>query len=106
VSLEDFSKLDIRVGKILEAEKVPKTKKLMQLKVDTGLDQRTVVAGIAEQFNPEDVKGKQISIAVNLEPKKIKGIQSQGMILMAEDSEGNLTFLSPGNKTQVGAVVK
>jgi len=106
VGFEDFSKLDIRVGEILEAERVPKTKKLMQLKIDTGLDQRTVVAGIAEQFNPEDVKGKQISIAVNLEPKKIKGIQSQGMILMAEDSEGNLTFLSPGNKTQVGAVVK
>ena len=106
ISFEDFSKLDIRVGKILEAERVPKTKKLMQLKIDTGLDQRTVVAGIAEQFNPEDIKGKQVSIAVNLEPKKIKGIQSQGMILMAEDSEGNLTFLSPGDKTQIGSVVK
>ena len=106
VSFEDFSKLDIRVGKILEAERVPKTKKLMQLKIDTGLDQRTVVAGIAEQFNPEDIKGEQVSIAVNLEPKKIKGIQSQGMILMAEDSEGNLTFLSPGDKTQIGSVVK
>jgi methionyl-tRNA synthetase len=106
ISFEDFTKLDIRVGKILEAERVPKTKKLMQLKIDTGLDQRTVVAGIAEQFNPEDIKGKQVSIAVNLEPKKIKGIQSQGMILMAEDSEGNLTFLSPGDKTQIGSVVK
>ena len=106
ISFEDFSKLDIRVGKILEAERVPKTKKLMQLKIDTGLDQRTVVAGIAEQFNPEDIKGEQVSIAVNLEPKKIKGIQSQGMILMAEDSEGNLTFLSPGDKTQIGSVVK
>ena len=106
ISFEDFTKLDIRVGKILEAERVPKTKKLMQLKIDTGLDQRTVVAGIAEQFNPEDLKGKQVSIAVNLEPKKIKGIQSQGMILMAEDSEGNLTFLSPGDKTQIGSVVK
>ena len=106
ISFEDFTKLDIRVGEILEAERVPKTRKLMQLKIDTGLDQRTVVAGIAEQFNPEDIKGKQVSIAVNLEPKKIKGIQSQGMILMAEDSEGNLTFLSPGNKTQKGAVVR
>ena len=106
VSFEDFSRLDIRVGEILEAEKVPKTKKLMKLTIDTGLDQRTVVAGIAEQFNPEDVKGQQVSIAVNLEPKKIKGIQSQGMILMAEDTEGNLTFLSPGNKTQKGALVK
>jgi methionyl-tRNA synthetase len=106
VSFEDFTKLDIRVGEIMEAERVPKTSKLMQLKIDTGLDQRTVVAGIAEHFNPEDINGKQVSIAVNLEPKKIKGIQSQGMILMAEDSEGNLTFLSPGNKTQKGAVVR
>ena len=106
ISFDDFTKLDIRVGEILEAEKVPKTKKLMKLKVDTGLDKRTVVAGIAEHFTPEKVKGKQVSIAVNLDPKKIKGIESQGMILMAEDSEGKLTFLSPGTKTQNGAVVK
>ena len=106
ISFDDFSRLDIRVGQILEAEKVPKTKKLMKLTVDTGLDQRTVVAGIAEQFSPEQVRGKQVSIAVNLEPKKIKGIQSQGMILMAEDAQGNLTFLSPGTPTQKGAVVK
>ena len=106
ISFDDFTRLDIRVGEILEAEKVPKTKKLMKLKVDTGLDTRTVVAGIAEQFSPEEVKGRQVSIAVNLDPKKIKGIESQGMILMAEDAEGRLTFLSPGTKTQRGAVVK
>lgn len=106
ISFDDFTRLDIRVGEILEAEKVPKTKKLMKLKVDTGLDTRTVVAGIAEQFSPDQVKGRQVSIAVNLDPKKIKGIESQGMILMAEDAEGNLTFLSPGTRTQRGAVVK
>ena len=106
ISFDDFTRLDIRVGEILEAEKVPKTKKLMKLKVDTGLDTRTVVAGIAEQFSPEQVRGRQVSIAVNLDPKKIKGIESQGMILMAEDAEGRLTFLSPGTKTQRGAVVK
>jgi methionyl-tRNA synthetase len=106
ISFDDFTRLDIRVGEILDAEKVPKTKKLMKLKVDTGLDTRTVVAGIAEQFSPEQVKGRQVSIAVNLDPKKIKGIESQGMILMAEDAEGNLTFLGPGTRTQRGAVVK
>jgi methionyl-tRNA synthetase len=106
ISFDDFTRLDIRIGEILEAEKVPKTKKLMKLKVDTGLDQRTVVAGIAEHFSPEEVKGRQVSIAVNLDPKKIKGIESQGMILMAEDAEGNLTFLQPGTKTQKGAVVR
>lgn len=106
ISFDDFTRLDIRVGEILEAEKVPKTRKLMKLKVDTGLDTRTVVAGIAGQFSPEEVRGRQVSIAVNLDPRKIKGIESQGMILMAEDAEGRLTFLSPGKKTQRGAVVK
>jgi len=106
ISFDDFTRLDIRIGEILEAEKVARTKKLMKLTVDTGLDQRTVVAGIAEHFSPEEVKGRQVSIAVNLDPKKIKGIESQGMILMAEDAEGNLTFLQPGTKTQKGSVVR
>ncbi|MFP4047432.1 MAG: methionine--tRNA ligase, partial [Bacteroidales bacterium] len=90
ISFEDFTKLDIRTGKILEAEKVPKTKKLLKLKIDTGIDHRTVVSGIAEYFSPGSVKGKQVSIVCNLAPKKIKGIESHGMILMAEDTDGKL----------------
>jgi len=95
ISYDDFQKLDIRVGTILEAEKVAKTTKLLKLKVDTGIDVRTIVSGIAENYKAEEVIGKQVSILVNLEPRKIKGIDSQGMILMAENSEGKLCFVSP-----------
>ena len=93
ISFDDFVKLDIRTGIILEAEKVPKTKKLLKLLVDTGIDKRTVVSGIAESYNPEDIVGKKISILVNLAPRKIKGIESQGMILMAENHDGELGFV-------------
>ncbi len=106
INFDDFSKLDIRVGRILEAVKVPKTKKLLQLKIDTGMDKRTVVAGIAEDFDPGKIIGKQVSILVNLEPRDIKGIRSQGMILMAEDSRGKLTFVSPEEPTEEGADIK
>jgi methionyl-tRNA synthetase len=106
ISFEDFTKLDIRTGTVLEAEKVPKTKKLLKLKVDTGLDERTVVSGIAEYFSPEDIKGKQVSIVVNLAPKKIKGIKSHGMILMAENADGKLVFISPDESMQNGSMVK
>lgn len=95
ITFEDFSKLDIRVGKIIGAEKVAKTKKLLKLKVDTGLDIRTVVSGIAESYSPEEVIGKQVSILINLAPRAIKGIDSEGMILMAENSAGKLSFVSP-----------
>jgi methionyl-tRNA synthetase len=88
-------KMDIRTGTILEAEKVPKTKKLLKLKIDTGIDKRTVVSGIAEYFNPEEIIGKQVSILVNLAPREIKGIESHGMILMAEDSKGKLILHQP-----------
>ena len=91
-------KLDIRIGTILEAEKVPKTKKLLKLKVDTGIDIRTVVSGIAEFYDPEKIIGQQVSVLVNLAPKKLKGIESNGMILMAENLDGNLCFVSPSNK--------
>lgn len=94
-SFDDFSKMDIRVGTILEAERVPKTDKLLKLKIDTGIDQRTVVSGIAEWYKPEEIVGQQVSILVNLAPRKIKGIESQGMILMAENSKGELSFVSP-----------
>ena len=95
IQFDDFAKLDIRTGTILEAEKVAKTKKLIKLTVDTGFDKRTVVSGIAEYFKPEDIIGKKVSILVNLAPKKLKGIESQGMILMAENPDGTLGFVSP-----------
>lgn len=94
-SFDDFSKMDIRVGTILEAERVPKTDKLLKLLIDTGFDKRTVVSGIAGSYKPEDVIGQQVSILVNLAPRKIKGIESQGMILMAENSAGELSFVAP-----------
>lgn len=106
VSFDDFSKLDIRAATILDAEKVPKTKKLMKLTVDTGLDKRTVVAGIAEHFSPEEVKGKRVSLLANLAPRKIKGIESQGMVLMAENPDGKLNFIAPGQDAISGAIVK
>lgn len=102
VSFDDFQKMDIRVGTILEAEKVPKTKKLLKLKVDTGIDQRTVVSGIAEHYEPEQIIGKQVSILVNLAPRAIKGIESQGMILMAENTDGSLSFVQPDKKVKPG----
>jgi methionyl-tRNA synthetase len=106
VSFEEFSKMDIRVGTILEAEKVPKTAKLLKLKIDTGIDQRIVVSGIAEYYQPEDIIGKQVSILVNLAPRNIKGIESQGMILMAENSKGELAFVSPVKEIDNGGGVR
>jgi methionyl-tRNA synthetase len=106
VNFDDFSKMDIRVGTILEAEKVAKTTKLMKLLVDTGIDKRTIVSGIAEHFSPEEVVGKQVSVLVNLEPRKIKGIESQGMILLAEDLTGKLILCGPLVKTDDGGAIK
>ncbi|MGE0089951.1 MAG: methionine--tRNA ligase [Bacteroidales bacterium] len=106
ISYDDFSKMDIRVGTILEAERVPKTDKLLKLKIDTGIDQRTVVSGIAVDHKPEDIIGKQVSILVNLEPRTIKGIESKGMILMAQDASGKLNFVIPGEKTTNGSGIK
>ena len=95
ISFEDFSKIDMRVGTIIEAEKMPKTKKLMVLKVDTGLDQRTIVSGIAESFNAEDIIGKKVTVLINLAPRPLRGVESEGMILMTENKEGKLVFLNP-----------
>lgn len=106
VSFEQFSGLDIRTGIILEAEKVAKTKKLLKLTIDTGLDTRTVVSGIAEYYQPENIIGQQVSILINLEPREIKGILSQGMILMAENSEGKLTFVAPSENFSAGSVIR
>lgn len=106
VSFDDFIKMDIRTGTILTAEKVAKTKKLLKLTIDTGIDQRTVVSGIAEYYEPEAIIGKQVSILVNLEPREIKGIMSQGMILMAENAEGKLSFVAPVDTMDNGSVVR
>ncbi|WP_321279781.1 methionine--tRNA ligase [Marinifilum fragile] len=105
INFDDFMKMDVRVGTIIEAEKVAKTKKLLKLTVDTGIDQRTVVSGIAEHYKPEEIIGKQVSILVNLEPKKLKGIESQGMILMAEDADGKLSFVSPDQDVKPGSEI-
>ena len=91
---------------IVGAERVPKTDKLLKLTIDTGIDQRTVVSGIAAYYKPEDIIGQQVSILVNLEPRKIKGIESQGMILMAENDKGELAFVSPVKPMNNGAGVK
>jgi len=106
ISFDDFVKMDIRIGTILTAEKVAKTKKLLKLTIDTGIDERTVVSGIAEFFAPEDIVARQVSILVNLEPREIKGIMSQGMILMAEDSDGRLDFVHPSTALQPGSTVR
>lgn len=106
ISYEDFSKMDIRAGTILEAEKVAGADKLLKLKIDTGIDQRTVVSGIAQFFRPEDIIGKQVSVLVNLAPRKIRGVDSKGMILMAENPDGSLRFVTPGEGVVNGAVVK
>ena len=95
ITFEDFTKLDIRVGTILEAEKMPKTKKLLKLKVDTGIDTRTIVSGIAESFTAEEVIGKRVTVLVNLAPRTLRGEESQGMILMTETPEGKLVFVNP-----------
>ena len=104
-TFEEFQKMDIRVSTILEAEKVAKTKKLLKLTVDTGIDKRTIVSGIAEHFTPEELVGRQVLVLVNLAPREMRGIVSQGMILMAEDASGKLELLSAEHKTNNGAIV-
>ena len=105
VAFDDFMKMDIRIGTILEAEKVKKSKKLLKLKVDTGIDQRTVVSGIAQYYDPDAILGKQVCMLLNLAPRKIMGIESQGMILMAENIDGTLSFLKPEKAIENGGGV-
>ena len=102
IDFEDFTKLDMRVGTILEAVKVAKTKKLLQLKVDVGIDVRTIVSGIAESFSPEDIIGQQVTVLTNLAPRKIRGVESQGMILMTDTPDGKLAFVEPEQKVNNG----
>ena len=106
ISFDEFQKMDIRIGTILTAENIAKTQKLMKLTIDTGIDKRTVVSGIAEYYTPEEVIGKQVSILINLEPKTLRGIVSQGMILMAAEPDGSLSFVSPEKTVKPGSEVR
>ena len=103
--LIEFERVDLRVGTITEAEKVPKTNKLLKLSVDIGFETRTVVSGIAGSYDPENVVGKQVTLLINLEPRKIKGIESQGMILMAADQDDNLMFVNPDEEFVNGSEI-
>ncbi|WP_420552218.1 methionine--tRNA ligase [Tenacibaculum aiptasiae] len=105
IEFDDFTKLDIRVGTILEAEKVAKTKKLLKLTVDVGIDKRTIVSGIAESFKPEDIIGQQVSVLCNLAPRKLRGVVSQGMILMTDTPDGKLAFVQPSDKVNNGEFI-
>jgi methionyl-tRNA synthetase len=98
--------MDIRVVRILEAEAVPKTKKLLKLKIDTGVGERTVISGIAEHYSPEEVVGKHVLFLANLAPREIKGVKSEGMILMAENADGTLSFMTPERDVRAGSKVK
>lgn len=106
ITFDEFSKMDIRVGTVLTAEKVEKADKLLKLTVDTGVDQRTIVSGIAEHYTPEEVIGKKVSVLINLAPRKIRGVESKGMILMAENAEGKLCFVSPVNAFDSGSEIR
>lgn len=106
ISFDDFMKMDIRSCKIIEAEKVKKADKLLKLTVDTGLDTRTIVSGIAEHYKPEDIVGEKVVALLNLEPRKIRGIVSQGMILMAEDEDSKLAFVQPDKEINTGSIVR
>ncbi|HLU81621.1 MAG TPA: methionine--tRNA ligase [Flavobacteriaceae bacterium] len=105
IHFEDFSKLDLRSGTIISAEKIPKADKLLQLKVDTGVDTRTIVSGIAESFSPDEILGKKVVVLINLAPRKLRGVESQGMILMGENTEGKLIFINPDDELENGAVI-
>ena len=105
VSFDDFGKMDIRVVTIKKAEKIAKTKKLLKLTIDTGIDTRTIVSGIAEYYTPEELVGRQVLVLVNLEPRELKGVLSQGMILMGQDATGKLVLLSPTDKVGSGTIV-
>jgi methionyl-tRNA synthetase len=106
IEFDEFMKIDLRVGQILEAKKVKKADKLLELKVDTGLDQRTIISGIAQHYSPEDIVGTKVTVLMNLPPRKIRGVVSQGMILMAEDKEGVLSFMIPDKDLEVGSEIR
>ncbi|NQX78441.1 methionine--tRNA ligase subunit beta, partial [Gilvibacter sp.] len=102
---DDFTKIDMRVGTIMKAEKMAKTKKLMVMEIDTGIDTRTIVSGIAEHYTAEELVGKQVTVLVNLAPRPLRGVESQGMILLAEDADGKLVFMSPEEAVKNGSSI-
>ena len=106
IAFEDFLKLDIRVGTVLECEKVPKADKLLRFRIDDGLSGRTIVSGIAKHYAPEELVGKQVCFIANLPPRKLKGIESEGMILSAEDADGSLRVIMPAVEVAAGSQVK
>lgn len=105
ITFDDFAKIDLKVGTIVSAEKVEKADKLLKLQVDLGFETRTIVSGIALHFKPEDIVGKQVTVVTNLAPRKMRGIESNGMILMAEDAKGSLHFINPEEKINPGSGV-
>ncbi len=102
---DDFVKIDLRVGTILEAKKVEKADKLLEFKVDTGLDVRTIVSGVAIHFSPEETIGRKVTVLINLAPRKIRGVESEGMLLFAETEEGKLVFVNPDQDTENGSII-
>jgi len=105
ITFDDFTRMDIRTGTILEAERVPRTKKLIKMLIDVGFDKRTIVSGIAEYFDPENLPGQQVAVLANLAPRKIKGIESQGMILLSENPDGSLHFIHPSKAAVNGSEI-
>ena len=105
ITFEDFAKIDLKVGTITAAEKIEKADKLLKLEVDLGFEKRTIVSGIALHFNAADIIGKQVVVVANLAPRKMRGIESQGMILMAEDKTGKLYFVNPDTLVDAGSGV-
>ena len=106
ITFEDFAKIDLRIGTIIEAEKMPKANKLLVLKVDTGIDVRTIVSGIAEHFTPEEVIGKRVTVLANLAPRALRGVESEGMLLLTNNAEGKLVFVNPDAKDVInGAMI-
>ena len=105
ISIDDFAKLDIRIGTVIAAEKMPKSDKLLKLTVNSGLDKRTILSGIAKHYAPEDLIGKQVTFIANLAPRKMMGLESNGMILMAEDRDGKLRLIRPIDEVEPGSKV-
>jgi len=106
MNFDDFQKMDLRVGEVIACERVPKADKLLQLTIRTGLDERTVLSGIAEHFKPEEVVGRRVTLLANLAPRKIRGVESQGMVLMAESADGSLRFVTPEEGTAAGDTIR
>ncbi|MCD8186966.1 MAG: methionine--tRNA ligase subunit beta, partial [Rikenellaceae bacterium] len=105
IQFDDFERMDIRVSRVIAAEKVAKTKKLLKLTVDTGIDQRTIISGIAEFYTPQEMIGKEVLVLINLAPRELKGIESKGMILMAQGADGRLRVVAPEEAAGVGAPI-